>query len=130
MIKEAVHFVYQSYTIIYFMSLNKNRIPDCGKFLKSTWEKWCRTQAKEIEHKCNWSPWRKSKEANWTNSKHLIQDHFPEVKQYVNLHIEKTRTSLVAQWLSLRAPHAGGPGLIPGQGARSCMRQEDPACHN
>ena len=28
-------------------------------------------------------------------------------------------TSLVAQWLGLRAPSAGGPGSIPGQGTRS-----------
>ena len=39
-------------------------------------------------------------------------------------------TSLVVQWLRLRAPNAGGLGSIPGQGARShvpqlrvCMRQ-------
>ena len=32
-------------------------------------------------------------------------------------------TSLVVQWLSLRAPNAGGPGLIPGQETRSHMLQ-------
>ena len=31
------------------------------------------------------------------------------------------RTSLVAQWLRLHTPNAGGLGLIPGQGTRSCM---------
>ncbi|TEA37298.1 hypothetical protein DBR06_SOUSAS6710032, partial [Sousa chinensis] len=31
--------------------------------------------------------------------------------------------SLVAQWLRLLAPNAGGPGLIPGQGTRSHMPQ-------
>ncbi|TEA30083.1 hypothetical protein DBR06_SOUSAS18210011, partial [Sousa chinensis] len=31
--------------------------------------------------------------------------------------------SLVAQWLRLCAPNAGGPGLIPGQGTRSHMPQ-------
>ncbi|TEA25323.1 hypothetical protein DBR06_SOUSAS21410020, partial [Sousa chinensis] len=31
--------------------------------------------------------------------------------------------SLVAQWLRLRTPNAGGPGLIPGQGTRSHMPQ-------
>ena len=31
------------------------------------------------------------------------------------------RTSLVTQWLRLRAPNAGGPGSIPGQGNRSHM---------
>ena len=28
---------------------------------------------------------------------------------------------LVVQWVKLRAPNAGGLGLIPGQGTRSCM---------
>ncbi|TEA42632.1 hypothetical protein DBR06_SOUSAS1610130, partial [Sousa chinensis] len=32
--------------------------------------------------------------------------------------------SLVAQWIGLHAPNAGGPGLIPGQGTRAtCMLQ-------
>ncbi|TEA34054.1 hypothetical protein DBR06_SOUSAS2310164, partial [Sousa chinensis] len=31
--------------------------------------------------------------------------------------------SLVVQWRKLRAPNAGGPGLIPGQGTRSHMLQ-------
>ena len=31
-------------------------------------------------------------------------------------------TSLVAQWVRLRAPNAGGPGSIPGQGTRSHRR--------
>ena len=48
-------------------------------------------------------------------------------------------TSLVAQWLRLRAPNAGGLGLIPGQGARSHMHAttksshaatKEPACRN
>ena len=30
-------------------------------------------------------------------------------------------TSLVVQWLRLHATNAGGVGLIPGQGTRSCM---------
>ncbi|TEA39747.1 hypothetical protein DBR06_SOUSAS31510017, partial [Sousa chinensis] len=52
---------------------------------------------------------------------------------------------LVAQWLRLHAPNAGGPGSIPGQGTRSHMPQlrvripqqrsphastKEPACHN
>ena len=43
-------------------------------------------------------------------------------------------TSLVVQWLRLRSTNAGGPGLIPGQGTRSCMLQwkilqlKHPAC--
>ena len=32
-------------------------------------------------------------------------------------------TSLVVQWPRLHAPNAAGPGLIPGQGTRSCMLQ-------
>ena len=40
-----------------------------------------------------------------------------------DLKTERGGTSLVVQWLRLCAPHAGGPGLIPGQGARSRMPQ-------
>ena len=45
----------------------------------------------------------------------------------------------MAQWLRLCAPNAGGPGLIPGQGARSHMHAatksshaatKEPVCHN
>ena len=32
-------------------------------------------------------------------------------------------TSLVAQWLRLRAPNAGGLGSIPGQGTRAHVPQ-------
>ena len=32
-------------------------------------------------------------------------------------------TSLVVQWLRLRAPNAGGPGSNPGQGSRSHIPQ-------
>ncbi|TEA40519.1 hypothetical protein DBR06_SOUSAS15710059, partial [Sousa chinensis] len=48
-------------------------------------------------------------------------------------------TSLVVQWVRLRAPNAGGPGLIPGQGTRPRMHAaakslraatKDPACRN
>ena len=35
-------------------------------------------------------------------------------------------TSLVVQWLRLRAPHAGSPDSIPGQGTRSHMLQLRP----
>ena len=38
-------------------------------------------------------------------------------------------TSLVAQWLSLHAPNAGGPGLIPGQGTRSHMHAATKSLH-
>ena len=40
-------------------------------------------------------------------------------------------TSLVVQWLRLRAPNSGGLGSIPGQGTRSHMPQlKDPTCPN
>ena len=38
-------------------------------------------------------------------------------------------TSLVAQWLGLDAPNAGGPGLIPGQGTRSHMHATTKSLH-
>ena len=37
-------------------------------------------------------------------------------------------TSLVVQWV-LRAPNAGGPGLIPGQGTRSLMHVATKSSH-
>ena len=40
-----------------------------------------------------------------------------------------TGTSLVAQWLRLRAPNARGPGLIPGQGTRSHMHAAAKSSH-
>ena len=38
-------------------------------------------------------------------------------------------TSLVAQWLRLRAPNAGDPGSIPGQGTRSHMHAATDGSH-
>ena len=38
-------------------------------------------------------------------------------------------TSLVAQWIGLCAPNAGGLGLIPGQGTRSCMHAATKSSH-
>ena len=38
-------------------------------------------------------------------------------------------TSLVAQWLRLYAPNAGGPGSIPGQGTRSHMHATTKSLH-
>ena len=37
--------------------------------------------------------------------------------------------SLVAQWLRLRAPSAGGPGSIPGRGTRSHMHAATKSSH-
>ena len=58
---------------------------------------------------------------------------------YHDLKKEVERTSLVAQWIRLWAPNAGGPGSIPGQGTRSHMHAatksshaatKEPTCHN
>ena len=38
----------------------------------------------------------------------------------------KQGTSLVVQWLGLRTPDTGDPGLIPGQGAKSHLLQLRP----
>ena len=67
-------------------------------------------------------------------------------KFYLNKAVKKgntknasTGTSLVAQWLRLCAPNAGGLGSIPGQGTRSHTHTstkslhaatKEPACHN
>ena len=37
--------------------------------------------------------------------------------------------SLVAQWVRFRAPNAGGPGSIPGQGIRSHMHAATKSLH-
>ena len=42
---------------------------------------------------------------------------FPSLNQNAQV------TFLVVQWLRLGAPHAGGPGVIPGQGTRSHIPQ-------
>ena len=46
--------------------------------------------------------------------------HLALMSQIYNL---SSGTSLVVQWLRLRAPNAGGLGVIPGQGCRSRMQQ-------
>ena len=43
------------------------------------------------------------------------------VCEQIQFKIYTLGTSLVAQWLRLRAPNAGDLGLIPGQGTRSHM---------
>ena len=40
-----------------------------------------------------------------------------------------TRTFLVAQWLRLRIPNAGGTGSIPGKGTRSHMHATTKSSH-
>ena len=44
-------------------------------------------------------------------------------KNHVKFKFQCPGTSLVVQWLRLRAPSAGGPDSIPGQGTRSHMPQ-------
>ena len=41
-------------------------------------------------------------------------------------------TSLVAQWIRLHTPNAGGPGWIPGQGTRSHVHAttKQSTCHS
>ena len=39
-------------------------------------------------------------------------------------------TSLVAQWLRLQAPNAGGPGSTPGQRTRSHMHAATKSSHS
>ena len=87
--------------------------------------------------------------------KEIMAEKFPNLLKNINLHIQVAQqipskintmrltnrhlgTSLVVQWLRLRAPNAGGPGSIPGQGTRSRMLQlrahmlqlKDPTCRN
>ena len=66
------------------------------------------------------------------------KDHSRSVSRFPFFKRSPVGTSLVVQWLRLRIPNAGGPGLIPGQGTRSHMLQlkdpahsnEDPTCCN
>ena len=55
------------------------------------------------------------------------------LKQFlIELHNNKNHrigTSLVAQCMGLRAPNAGGLGLIPGQGTRSHMHATTKSSH-
>ena len=53
---------------------------------------------------------------NISNIKHLLL--WSECKIY-HLKQDTSGTSLVAQWLRLRAPNAGGLGSIPGQRTES-----------
>ena len=43
-------------------------------------------------------------------------------KSHATIKLAKEELNLV-QWLRVRAPNAGGPGLIPGQKNRSCLLQ-------
>ena len=60
------------------------------------------------------------------DSPHTSQDdHHQKVLQIINA----GGTSLVAQWLKLRTPNAGGPVSIPGQGTRSHMHATTKSSH-
>ena len=65
----------------------------------------------------NWKDWRKMCEATLVNC-----------TSYSLLEGGDLRTSLVVQWLRLRAPNAGGPCSIPGQGTRVHVQLKDPTC--
>ena len=79
---------------------------------------------------------KKKHRINWkTRFKMAINTYVPIITLNVNglnAPIKRHRTSLVAQWLRLRAPNAGGPGSIPGQGTRSHMHAatKKPTCRN
>ena len=86
------------------------------------------------------APWRKamtnletilkSRDITLLTEVLIVQPVFSPVVMYgcESRTIEKvsTGTSLLAQWLRLWAPNAGGPGSIPGQGTRSHMLQLRP----
>ena len=78
---------------------------------------------------------KKKKKKRWTQQFHA----WLFAQQNVNTCFQKVmvRTSLVAQWLRLRSPDAGGPCAIPNQGTRSHMPQlrihmlkQDSTCQN
>ena len=69
----------------------------------------------------------------WQNMQKKVEKESNEIQKYCKeTKVTKaklkplTETSLVAQWLRLHAPNAGGPGLIPGQGTWSHMPQLRP----
>ena len=65
-----------------------------------------------------------------TNIKHrreLDQSYLVTRKEMVK--VCTVGTSLVAQWLRLHAPNAGGPGSIPHQGTRSHMHAAAKSLH-
>ena len=70
-----------------------------------------------------------SEQLNWPELKNekdiIIAEIWNVIKYYENMikNCLISGTSVVVQWLRLCAPNAGGPGLIPGWGARSCMLQ-------
>ena len=51
------------------------------------------------------------------------------VQKLLSLKMEVPGTSLVAQWIRLRTPNAGGLGSTPGQGTRSHMHATTKSLH-
>ena len=65
-----------------------------------------------------------SKPCIWSVNIYYIPDVYKTVVGTVDIIMSKTNdvgTSLVAHWLRMRTPNAGGLGLIPGRGAGSHM---------
>ena len=61
----------------------------------------------------------------------ILATLFLGLKVFQNKFLKKiTGTSLVAQWVRCRAPNAGGPGLIPGQGTRSLIHATTKSPHS
>ena len=66
----------------------------------------------------------------YTTGTHLVSLNWNSLSSYIITNaIQETRTGtpLVIQWLRLHGPNAGGPDVIPGQGARSHMLQLRPS---
>ena len=71
---------------------------------KKSWHVWVFSHSSDHRKECKLFPW-----TSWMYCKQS--------------HNGSLGTSLVVQWLGLYAPDAGGPGSIPGRGARSVMSQ-------
>ena len=56
-----------------------------------------------------------------SSSKTVLKRKIYNTKNFIRR--DRSRTSLVVQWVRLRAPNAGGLGSIPGRGTRSRMQQ-------
>ena len=79
-------------------------------------------------HQQCWVDGYKYKQQQQDESRSL--PHTEQKKQFqVDYHSENESwgTSMVVQWLRLQVPHAGDPGVIPGQGTRSPMLQLRPS---
>ena len=50
-------------------------------------------------------------------------------RSIISINVKGLGTSLVAQWIRLHAPNAGGPGLILGPGTKSHMHATTKSSH-